>query len=100
MDMTAMTESPSKLPPPLHIGPLTVKMPRSVQVYGVDSATNGAAVKILVEEDRADHSDMNIGCPVPKVTRQGGDDEPLTYLDAGRMAKRLVGADVKRGLLT
>ncbi|MBC7298439.1 MAG: tRNA-dihydrouridine synthase, partial [Demequina sp.] len=46
--------------------------PRSVQVYGVDPATIGAAVKILVEEDRADHIDMNFGCPVPKVTRKGG----------------------------
>jgi len=46
--------------------------PRSVQVYGVDPATIGAAVKMLVEEDRADHIDMNFGCPVPKVTRKGG----------------------------
>lgn len=46
--------------------------PRSVQVYGVDPATIGAAVRILVEEDRADHIDMNFGCPVPKVTRKGG----------------------------
>ncbi len=46
--------------------------PRSVQVYGVDPATVGAAVRILVEEDRADHIDMNFGCPVPKVTRKGG----------------------------
>ena len=46
--------------------------PRSVQVYGVDPATIGAAVKMLVDEDRADHIDMNFGCPVPKVTRKGG----------------------------
>ena len=46
--------------------------PRSVQVYGVDPATIGAAVRMLVEEDRADHIDMNFGCPVPKVTRKGG----------------------------
>ena len=46
--------------------------PRSVQVYGVDPATIAAAVRILVEEDRADHIDMNFGCPVPKVTRKGG----------------------------
>ncbi len=46
--------------------------PRSVQVYGVDPATIGAAVKLLVEEDRADHIDMNFGCPVPKVTKRGG----------------------------
>ncbi len=46
--------------------------PRSVQVYGVDPATVGAAVRMLVEEDLADHIDMNFGCPVPKVTRKGG----------------------------
>ena len=31
-----------------------------------------AAVRIIVSEDRADHIDMNFGCPVPKVTRKGG----------------------------
>lgn len=46
--------------------------PRSVQVYGVDPATVGAAVRIIAEEDRADHVDLNFGCPVPKVTRKGG----------------------------
>ena len=46
--------------------------PRSVQVYGVEPATVGAAVRMLVEEDRADHVDLNFGCPVPKVTRKGG----------------------------
>jgi nifR3 family TIM-barrel protein len=46
--------------------------PRSVQLYGVDPATVGAAVRMLVEEDRADHIDLNFGCPVPKVTRKGG----------------------------
>ncbi len=46
--------------------------PRSVQVYGVDPATIAAAVRMLVQEDRADHIDMNFGCPVPKVTKKGG----------------------------
>jgi nifR3 family TIM-barrel protein len=46
--------------------------PRSVQLYGVDPATVGAAVRMLVDEDRADHVDLNFGCPVPKVTRKGG----------------------------
>ncbi|WP_309232729.1 tRNA dihydrouridine synthase DusB [Actinotalea sp. JY-7885] len=46
--------------------------PRSVQVYGVEPTTVGAAVRMLVEEDRADHVDLNFGCPVPKVTRRGG----------------------------
>ena len=46
--------------------------PRSIQLYGVDPVTVGAAVRMLVTEDRADHIDLNFGCPVPKVTRKGG----------------------------
>jgi len=46
--------------------------PRSVQVYSVDPVTAGQAARLLVTEDRADHIDLNFGCPVPKVTRKGG----------------------------
>jgi nifR3 family TIM-barrel protein len=46
--------------------------PRSIQLYGVDPATVGAAVRMIVDEDLADHIDLNFGCPVPKVTRKGG----------------------------
>jgi nifR3 family TIM-barrel protein len=97
---------------------------RSVQLYGVDPTTVGAAVRMLVEEDRADHIDLNFGCPVPKVTRRGGgsalpwktelftaiiqaatreagrggipltikmrkgiDEDHLTYIDAGKIAR-------------
>lgn len=97
---------------------------RSVQLYGVDPVTVGAAVRMLVEEDRADHIDLNFGCPVPKVTRRGGgsalpwkidlftsivqtavkeaskggipltikmrkgiDEDHLTYVEAGRIAR-------------
>ena len=45
---------------------------RSVQLYGVDPKTISDAVTMLVSEDRADHIDLNFGCPVPKVTRKGG----------------------------
>nr|WP_253941384.1 tRNA dihydrouridine synthase DusB [Microbacterium sp. SYP-A9085] len=45
---------------------------RSIQLYGVDPRTVGEAARMLVAEDRADHIDMNFGCPVPKVTRKGG----------------------------
>lgn len=45
---------------------------RSAQLYGVDPDIVGAAVKMLVDEDMADHIDLNFGCPVPKVTRKGG----------------------------
>ncbi|TFC79659.1 tRNA dihydrouridine synthase DusB [Cryobacterium cheniae] len=45
---------------------------RSIQLYGVDPKTVADAVTLLVAEDRADHIDLNFGCPVPKVTRKGG----------------------------
>lgn len=46
--------------------------PRSIQLYGVDPDIVGAAVRLIVDEGRADHIDLNMGCPVPKVTRKGG----------------------------
>lgn len=45
---------------------------RSVQLYGVDPKTISEAITMLVSENRADHIDLNFGCPVPKVTRKGG----------------------------
>ncbi len=46
--------------------------PRSLQLYGVDPAVVREAVTMIVAENRADHIDLNFGCPVPKVTRRGG----------------------------
>jgi nifR3 family TIM-barrel protein len=46
--------------------------PRSMQLYGVDPETMRRAVRMIVDEDLADHIDMNFGCPMPKVTRRGG----------------------------
>ncbi|HKC28226.1 MAG TPA: tRNA dihydrouridine synthase DusB [Jatrophihabitans sp.] len=46
--------------------------PRSIQLYGVDPAVVGAAVRMIADEHLADHVDLNFGCPVPKVTRKGG----------------------------
>ena len=46
--------------------------PRSIQLYGVDPEVVGKAVAMVVEQDLADHIDLNFGCPVPKVTRKGG----------------------------
>jgi nifR3 family TIM-barrel protein len=43
----------------------------SVQLSGVDPAVVGAAVRIVVDGYGADHVDLNMGCPVPKVTRLG-----------------------------
>jgi nifR3 family TIM-barrel protein len=44
----------------------------SIQLYGVDPDTIGRAVTTLVEEVGVDHIDLNMGCPVPKVTKLGG----------------------------
>lgn len=46
---------------------------RSIQLYGVEPTSIAAAVEILVRDRWADHIDLNFGCPVPKVTRKGGD---------------------------
>lgn len=43
----------------------------SVQLSGVDPVVIADAVRIAVEEFGADHVDLNMGCPVPKVTRLG-----------------------------
>ncbi|MEL4153845.1 tRNA dihydrouridine synthase DusB [Corynebacterium bovis] len=46
--------------------------PRSLQLYTTDAEYTYRATRMIVEEDLADHVDMNFGCPVPKVTRRGG----------------------------
>lgn len=45
---------------------------RSLQLYGVDPSIVELAARIVVDENMADHVDLNFGCPVPKVTRRGG----------------------------
>lgn len=45
---------------------------RSVQIFGVDPRTMGEAVRVLAGEHGVGHVDLNLGCPVPKVTRKGG----------------------------
>jgi nifR3 family TIM-barrel protein len=45
---------------------------RSIQLYGTEPRAIGDAVRFLVGEQRADHIDINFGCPVAKVTRKGG----------------------------
>jgi nifR3 family TIM-barrel protein len=44
----------------------------SIQLYGVDPDVIGRAVITLVEDVGVDHIDLNMGCPVPKVTKLGG----------------------------
>ncbi|MEZ6004297.1 MAG: tRNA dihydrouridine synthase DusB [Planctomycetota bacterium] len=65
--------------------------PRSVQVYGSDPKDLGEMVRVLVGEG-VDHVDINLGCPVPKVTRSGnGSAIPLKP----RLMARLLQAMVK-----
>jgi nifR3 family TIM-barrel protein len=45
---------------------------RSIQLYGTEPRAIADAVSFLVGEQRADHIDLNFGCPVAKVTRKGG----------------------------
>jgi nifR3 family TIM-barrel protein len=96
--------------------------PRSLQLYGSDPAYLGEATRLLVGEGAVDHLDLNFGCPVRKVTGNGGgaaiplkprlmaklvgavvqnagdvpvtvkvrigvDDEHLTFLSSGRIAR-------------
>jgi len=68
--------------------------PRSIQLYGVDPKTMREAVTMLAAEDRADHIDLNFGCPVPKVTRKGGGAALPWKLD---LFRDIVEAAVKAG---
>ncbi|MEM7198663.1 MAG: tRNA dihydrouridine synthase DusB [Planctomycetota bacterium] len=45
---------------------------RSLQLYGTNADSLAEATQILVAECGVDHIDLNFGCPVPKVTSQGG----------------------------
>jgi nifR3 family TIM-barrel protein len=66
----ALVERNAKTLKLIHFAP--GETPRSMQLYGVDPAVIGQAVRMIVDEDLADHVDLNFGCPVPKVTRKGG----------------------------
>jgi nifR3 family TIM-barrel protein len=65
--------------------------PRSVQMYATDPKDVYEMARALVESG-VDHLDMNFGCPVPKVTRNGGGSAiPLKP----RLLARIVAAGVK-----
>ena len=68
------------------------EQPRSLQLYTVDPDYTYRAARMIVEEDIADHIDMNFGCPVPKVTRRGGG-SAIPY--KRRLYANIVGAAVK-----
>ncbi|MFC5939740.1 tRNA dihydrouridine synthase DusB [Corynebacterium choanae] len=68
------------------------EQPRSLQLYTTDPKYTYLAAKMIVDENLADHIDMNFGCPVPKVTRRGGG-AALPYKQ--RLFAAIVGAAVK-----
>lgn len=74
------------------VTPAAGESPRSVQLYTVDPNIVAQAVTMLGAEDRADHIDLNFGCPVPKVTRKGGG-SALPY--KRRLFDQIVSAAVK-----
>ncbi|MFT7465187.1 MAG: nifR3 family TIM-barrel protein [Pseudohongiellaceae bacterium] len=45
---------------------------RSIQIFGSDPVAMGGATEYLVEELGVHHVDINMGCPVRKVTARGG----------------------------
>ena len=46
--------------------------PRSLQLAAVDPRIVGEAIRKLIDIEGIDHFDLNLGCPVRKVTRNGG----------------------------
>ncbi|MCA8971660.1 MAG: tRNA dihydrouridine synthase DusB [Planctomycetes bacterium] len=46
--------------------------PRSLQLYGTSPEHLHDAARILIDEFGVEHLDLNLGCPVRKVTRSGG----------------------------
>ena len=72
---------------------------RSLQLYGVDPDITAAAVRMIAEENLADHIDLNFGCPVPKVTRRGGGSAlPWRRKLFGRIVKQAVDAASPAGI--
>lgn len=45
---------------------------RSLQLYGSEPAVMAEAVDQLIDRKMVDHIDLNFGCPVAKITRNGG----------------------------
>lgn len=60
-------------PKTLHMATFAAdEWPRSIQLYGTDAYSVGEATRRLIDTQGVDHIDINFGCPMKKVTRQGG----------------------------
>ncbi len=55
--------------------------PVSMQIFGGEKASLVAAAQIIDRHSAADIIDINMGCPVPKVTKSGGGSAWLTSPD-------------------
>ena len=65
---------------------------KSIQLYGTHPDSLAAATRVLVSEWGVHHVDLNFGCPVRKVTANGGGSAiPVRP----RLMARLVGAVVQ-----
>jgi nifR3 family TIM-barrel protein len=72
---------------------------RSLQLYGVDPDVTAAAVRMVADNNLADHIDLNFGCPVAKVTRRGGGSAlPWRRKLFGRIVKQAVEAAAPFGI--
>ena len=64
------------------------KRPIAIQIFGSDAETMGYAAKYV--SDIADIVDINMGCPAPKVTKNGDGSKILLDLDLARNIMRAV----------
>lgn len=72
---------------------------RSLQLYGVNPDAIGIAARMLVDNDWADHVDLNFGCPVPKITRHGGGSALPWKVDLfAEVVRRVVGVCEPAGI--
>lgn len=73
---------------------LDAERPAGVQIFGHDPASMAAAAARVVELQRPDFVDLNLGCPAPKITRgRGGSSllrEPQTAAAIVRAMHRAV----------
>jgi nifR3 family TIM-barrel protein len=86
----AMVEGSEKTQRMLTFGP--DEDTRSIQLYGVDPDVISRSVTMLVDDAGVDHIDLNMGCPVPKVTKLGGGAALPLH---GRLFGDIVGAAVR-----
>lgn len=71
---------------------LDIERPAGIQIFGADADTMAAAAVKVVEKQRPDFVDINMGCPAPKVTKGRGGS---SLLKEPKVAEEIVRAVVK-----